>query len=217
MASKTFFTPEEEQYLLEARKNGVPYSEISKKLGRSEKTLSNKWVRLTTQGPNKKVGRKKGSKKAPKEPKEVRPFNPDDTATVDYCRKMYMTYYDKYLTVRRLAREFAVKPADIFKLLRDNGVIGPDRVQGEPFQLNPDSVQVADLMDDEPAEPEPDSDVSRELKGYKVSCEIDGAFFKSIDEVKIFIADLNMVRGCEVSRIDIVEINSIKFGGFNND
>ena len=211
MASKAFFTPEEEQYLLEARKNGVPYSEISKKLGRSEKTLSNKWVRLTTQGPNKKVGRKKGSKKAPREPKEVRPFNPDDAETVDYCRKMYMTYYDKYLTVRRLAREFAVKPADIFKLLRDNGIIGPDRVQGEPFQLNPDSVQVADLMDDEPTEPEPKTDiVERELHGYEVNCRIEGIFFKTLDEVRQFRHTLEMNTGAEIDYFDIIERSYIK-------
>ena len=208
MASKTFFTPEEEQYLLEARKNGVPYSEISKKLGRSEKTLSNKWVRLTTQGPNKKVGRKKGSKKAPREPKEVRPFNPDDAETVDYCRKMYMTYYDKYLTVRRLAREFAVKPADIFKLLRDNRVIGPERIEGElENSTDPDLV----LIEDDPTEPEPKAEiVSREVTGYQVKVKIDSVFFATLDEVKQFKNDLEMYRGIDISDFSITELNSIK-------
>ena len=208
MASKTFFTPEEEQYLLEARKNGVPYSEISKKLGRSEKTLSNKWVRLTTQGPNKKVGRKKGSKKAPKEPKEVRPFNPDDAATVDYCRKMYTTYYDKYLTVRRLAREFAVKPADIFKLLRDNRVIGPERIEGE-LENDPDPDLV--LIDDDPTEPEPKTNiVERELHGYEVNCRIEGIFFKTLDEVRQFRHTLEMNTGAEIDYFDIIERSYIK-------
>ena len=202
MASKTFFTPEEEQYLLEARKNGVPYSEISKKLGRSEKTLSNKWVRLTTQGPNKKVGRKKGSKKAPKEPKEVRPFNPDDAATVDYCRKMYMTYYDKYLTVRRLAREFAVKPADIFKLLRDNRVIGPERIEGE-LENDPDPDLV--LIEDDSAETESATKIVDNTVGYKVTVRIEHVYFNTLEEVCEFRRNLEMLRAGEIAYFNILE------------
>ena len=202
MASRAFFTPEEEQYLLEARKNGVPYSEISKKLGRSEKTLSNKWVRLTTQGPNKKVGRKKGSKKAPREPKEVRPFNPDDAATVDYCRKMYMTYYDKYLTVRRLAREFAVKPADIFKLLRDNRVIGPERIEGE-LENDPDPDLV--LIEDDSAETESATKIVDNTVGYKVTVRIEHVFFNTLEEVCEFRHNLEMLRAGEIAYFNILE------------
>ena len=202
MASKTYVTPEEEQYLLEARKNGVPYSEISKKLGRSEKTLSNKWVRLTTQGPNKKVGRKKGSKKAPKEPKEVRPFNPDDAATVDYCKKMYMTYYDKYLTVRRLAREFAVKPADIFKLLRDNRVIGPERIEGE-LENDPDPDLV--LIEDDPTETKSATKIVDNSVGYKVDVRIEHVYFNTLEEVCEFRRNLEMLRAGEIAYFNILE------------
>lgn len=43
---------------------------------------------------------------------------------IDYIKKIYGSYYDKYYAVRKLAKEYGVKPADIFQILQDNGIIG---------------------------------------------------------------------------------------------
>ncbi len=111
------FTPEEETKLIEAREQGVPYSVLAKQFGRSEKALMNKYFRLMKEGPNKRSERKK-------EPVITVQFDPNDADTIEYCKETYQSCYDKYRAVRRLAHDFRVKPADIFELLKANGVIG---------------------------------------------------------------------------------------------
>ena len=55
-----------------------------------------------------------------------------DKYDIKYISQAYAEKYDKYAAVRKLAREYKCSTEDIFKVLKDNKIIGADYVDKKP-------------------------------------------------------------------------------------